>query len=88
MQKEVDMIEPNDYEMCTHIADMVLAGLSESEIAKFGYLESAESRLCYAAALERPEYWSRLPLDTEAAGCCSYLPEEFLERNKDWFTPL
>jgi hypothetical protein len=75
------MIEPNDYEMCKHIADMVLAGLSEAEIAKFGYLQTEESRLCYAAALERPEYWSSIPLDTEAAGC-AVLSDEFWESNK------
>jgi len=82
------MIEPNDYEMCKHIADMVMAGLTEAEIAKFGYLQTEESRLCYAAALERPEFWSMTPLDAEAAGCGSELPAELLENIKDWFTPL
>lgn len=75
------MIEPNDYEMCKHIADMILEGLSEEEIAKFGYLETDEGKLCYAAAKERPEYWSDMQVDTEAAGCCSYLPIEFLRRH-------
>lgn len=82
------MIEPNDYEMCKHIAEMVVEGATEADVAKFGYLATEEGRLCYAAALERPEYWSQIALDTEAAGCCSYLPELFLEENKDWFTPL
>ncbi len=47
--------EPNDYEMCKHIANMVLAGMTEVDIRKFGYLDDAESQLCYTAAKERPE---------------------------------
>jgi hypothetical protein len=82
------VIEPNDYEMCKHIADMLMEGATEDDLRSFGYLATDESRLCYAAAKERPEYWSNIALDTEAAGCMSYLPEEWLERNKDWYTPL
>lgn len=82
------MIEPNDYEMCRHIAEMVVEGATEADLAMMGYLQTEESRLCYAAAVERPQYWSQIPLETEAAGCSSFLPPEFLERNKDWYTPL
>jgi hypothetical protein len=81
------MIEPNDYEMCKHIADMVLGGASESDLQAIGYLRTDESRLCYAAALERPQYWSNLLLETEAAGCMPSLSDEWLENNKDWFVP-
>jgi hypothetical protein len=81
------MIEPNDYEMCKHMADMVLEGASESDLQAVGYLRTDESRLCYAAALERPKYWSNLLLETEAAGCMPSLGDEWLERNKDWFVP-
>lgn len=81
------MIEPNDYEMCKHIADMVLGGASESDLQAIGYLRTDESRLCYAAALERPRYWSNLLLETEAAGCMPSLSDEWLEDNKDWFVP-
>ena len=81
------MIEPNDYEMCKHIADMVLGGASESDLQAIGYLRTDESRLCYAAALERPQYWSNLLLETEAAGCMPSLSDEWLEDNKDWFVP-
>jgi hypothetical protein len=80
--------EPNDYEMCKHIANMVVAGMTEEDIRMFGYLDDAESQLCYIAAKERPEYWSRLELESEAAGSGSFLPDELLERIKDWYKPL
>jgi hypothetical protein len=65
----------------------VLGGASESDLQAIGYLRTDESRLCYAAALERPQYWSNLLLETEAAGCMPSLSDEWLEDNKDWFVP-
>jgi len=82
------MIEPDDYEMTKHMADAILSGVSEGELKQMGYLQTESSRKCYAAALERPEYWSEMLLDTEAAGCMSELSPEWLEHTKDWFTPL
>lgn len=82
------MIEPDDYEMTKHLADAILSGVSESDLKQMGYLTTESSRVCYQAALERPEYWSEMLLDTEAAGCSSEVSPEWLERNKDWFTPL
>lgn len=79
------MIEPNDYEMARHIADLLMEGATESDLRAFGYLTTDESRLCYEAAKERPVYWSSIALATEAAGCMSSLPEEWLERNL-WYT--
>jgi len=70
------VIEPNDYEMCKHIATMLVGGMTEEQIREFGYLNDAESQLCYEAAKERPRYWASIELETEAAGCCSSLPEE------------
>jgi len=74
--------EPNDYEMCKHIAIMLVSGMTEEEIRKFGYLDDAESQLCYKAAKERPSYWARMELESGGAGACSSLPpemEEFLK---------
>ena len=79
------MIEPNDYEMARHIADLLMEGATESDLTAIGYLTTDESRLCYEAAKERPVYWSSIALATEAAGCMSYLPKEWLERNP-WYT--
>jgi len=73
------MIEPNDYEMCKHIATMVVGGMSEEAIREFGYLDDEESNLCYQAAKERPLYWASIELSAEAAGCCSFLPEGLIE---------
>ena len=72
------MIEPNDYEMCKHIATMLVSGMTEEQIREFGYLDDAESQLCYEAAKERPRYWATIELETEAAGCCPYLPAKFV----------
>jgi len=69
--------EPNDYEMCKHIATMLVGGMTEQEIRKFGYLDDAESQLCYKAAKERPSYWARMELESGGAGACSYLPPKF-----------
>jgi hypothetical protein len=73
------MIEPNDYEMCKHIATMVVGGMSEEAIRQFGYLDDEESKLCYQATKERPLYWASIELSAEAAGCCSFLPEGLIE---------
>lgn len=51
------MIEPNDYEMAKHIADLLMEGATDSDLRAIGYLTTDESRLCYAAAKERPVYW-------------------------------
>ena len=75
------MIEPNDYEMAKHIADLLMEGATESDLRAIGYLTTDESRLCYQAAKERPVYWSSMALSTEASGCMSSLPKEWLERN-------
>lgn len=75
------MIEPNDYEMTKHIADLLMEGATENDLEAIGYLTTDESRLCYSAAKERPVYWSSMALSTEAAGCMSSLPDEWLERN-------
>lgn len=79
------MIEPDDYEQTKHLAIFVLGGSSEDDLRKMGYLDTDESRRCYAAALERPEYWANLELESSGAGCMSELPAEWLENNKDWF---
>lgn len=78
------MIEPNDYEMCKHIADLLMEGATEDDLRAVGYLTTDESRLCYSAAKERTVYWSNMALSTEAAGCLSYLPDEWIARNP-WF---
>jgi hypothetical protein len=75
------VIEPNDYEMTRHIADLLMEGATENDLEAIGYLTTDESRLCYSAAKERPVYWSNMALSTEAAGCMSALPDEWLERN-------
>ena len=81
------MIEPDDYEMTKHIAIFVLGGSSEDDLKKMGYLETDESRRCYTAALERPNYWANLELESSGAGCMPSLGDEWLEDNKDWFKP-
>jgi len=78
------VIEPNDYEMCKHIADLLMEGATEDDLRAVGYLTTDESRLCYSAAKERTVYWSNMALSTEAAGCLSYLPDEWIARNP-WF---
>jgi len=78
------VIEPNDYEMCKHIADLLMEGATEDDLRAIGYLTTDESRLCYSAAKERTVYWSNMALSTEAAGCLSYLPDEWIARNP-WF---
>jgi hypothetical protein len=58
---------------------MIVEGLSEHDISKFGVLNTDEGRLCYAAALENPKYWSQIGLEVEAGWCCSGLPQGLRE---------
>jgi len=77
-KRKTNYTEPNDYEMCKHIATMILGGMTEQEIRRWGYLADTESQLCYKAAKERPSYWARMELESGGAGACSSLPEEMV----------